>query len=239
MPTPTDLVVNLLTSLPWWLYALFFTMLLGKITIFFMTRKALRLAITEFGDGFRAVFGELASTPEPATPKHPTPPSPPMRSAKIRKPARHSTPETPKSITAMLDCTLAPNALLNGEEHRLNLHLEDFIDYHGLANGLRLYAQVSLDEIIHVRNAPCGKTRHSARNGFAGKRVDFLIVDEDNMPVLGIEYQGSGHYQGNAKQRDEVKQIAFELANIPLLAIHVGYDWACEETRLLEALDLS
>lgn len=54
------------------------------------------------------------------------------------------------------------------------------------------------------------------------KRVDFLIIDALGMPSLVIEYHGSGHYQGNAENRDLVKQKALENAGVPQLVVFPG-----------------
>ncbi|MPN33437.1 hypothetical protein SDC9_180924 [bioreactor metagenome] len=43
------------------------------------------------------------------------------------------------------------------------------------------------------------------------------------MPVAVIEYQGSGHYKGNAKVRDEIKKIACEKAGIKYLPVQEKY----------------
>lgn len=51
------------------------------------------------------------------------------------------------------------------------------------------------------------------------RRMDFVIIDDDANVVLAIEYQGSGHYQGNAQERDEVKALALGKAGIPLMII--------------------
>lgn len=52
------------------------------------------------------------------------------------------------------------------------------------------------------------------------KRVDFLIIDPYGMPALVIEYHGTGHFQGNAEDRDQVKQVALDKAKIPILVVH-------------------
>ena len=46
------------------------------------------------------------------------------------------------------------------------------------------------------------------------KRVDFLVIDTKGNALLAIEYQGSGHYQGNAALRDEIKRMAFRSAGM-------------------------
>jgi hypothetical protein len=38
------------------------------------------------------------------------------------------------------------------------------------------------------------------------KRADFVIIDAKGYAVVVVEYQGYGHYQGTAAQRDAVKR---------------------------------
>jgi len=51
------------------------------------------------------------------------------------------------------------------------------------------------------------------------KRPDYVIVDRRGMPICVVEYQGGGHYQGDAVERDQVKQAALANANLPLVEI--------------------
>src|SRR3954470_2941062 len=46
------------------------------------------------------------------------------------------------------------------------------------------------------------------------KRVDILIVDQGGWPVVAIEHQGVGHYQGTAAARDAVKKEALRKAGV-------------------------
>jgi len=48
------------------------------------------------------------------------------------------------------------------------------------------------------------------------------VIDASGKPKLAIEYHGSGHYQGNAEDRDAVKRLALKKAGIPLLEISEG-----------------
>lgn len=56
------------------------------------------------------------------------------------------------------------------------------------------------------------------------KRLDLLVVDSGGRPVAAIELQGSGHFQGDAMQRDRIKKEALRRAGIPLLEIYDGDD---------------
>jgi very-short-patch-repair endonuclease len=71
----------------------------------------------------------------------------------------------------------------------------------------RVMAQVSLGEILKGEN-------NAAQMTVNAKRVDFLLVDSLFQPRLVVEYQGSGHHQGNAAARDAVKKEALRRAGI-------------------------
>lgn len=55
--------------------------------------------------------------------------------------------------------------------------------------------------------------------GINSKRADFLVVDREGWPVAVIEYQGSGHYQGNAQERDAVKRTVLPRAGIRYIEV--------------------
>ncbi len=80
----------------------------------------------------------------------------------------------------------------------------------------RLYAQVSLGEILQHDNYKLYKDIQS-------KRADFVITDNKNIPICVIEIHGNGHYQNkNTTKRDEIKKLALEDAGIKYIAIAVG-----------------
>ncbi|WP_408737301.1 DUF2726 domain-containing protein [Acetobacter pasteurianus] len=59
-----------------------------------------------------------------------------------------------------------------------------------------------------------------AFSSYSGKRVDFLLIDRYGLPVLVIEYHGTGHdLSGDADDRMAVKRLALQKAGIPLLEI--------------------
>jgi len=85
-----------------------------------------------------------------------------------------------------------------------------------------VFSQVSLGEILKTPN----KEGYRAVNS---KRVDFLLCDKKFNPVAAIEYQGSGHYKGNSKVRDEIKRIALEDAGIELVELFSDSKYKIEE----------
>ena len=59
--------------------------------------------------------------------------------------------------------------------------------------------QVSLGEVVQT----VGRTDadNAAFRWINSKRADFLVVDGGGWPLAVIEYQGKGHYRGNAAER--------------------------------------
>ncbi len=100
--------------------------------------------------------------------------------------------------------------LLNYSEYRVFKIIED--DIAGARRGYRVFAQVNLGEILASRSDDGFRSINS-------KRVDILIVDQGRQPVVAVEYQGSGHYQGTAAARDAVKKDALEKAGVKYVEI--------------------
>lgn len=125
----------------------------------------------------------------------------------------HKTPRKKKEKThrseSQLDIVARSNfhknKLMNKEEYGLFIRLEPLLKTN--RPGYRLFTQVSMGEIINSEN----KNAYYCINS---KRVDFVIISPYGDPVVVIEYQGSGHYQGNAVQRDAVKKEACRKAGV-------------------------
>lgn len=78
--------------------------------------------------------------------------------------------------------------------------------------GRRVFAQTALGEIIESAD----RVAHSAINS---KRVDVIVIDWNGLPLVAIEYQGQGHYQGTAAARDAVKKEALRKAGVQYIEI--------------------
>ena len=78
--------------------------------------------------------------------------------------------------------------------------------------GWRVMAQVSLGEVLFSPDARA----YSAINS---KRVDLLIISRSGDPIVAIEYQGHGHYQGTAAARDAVKKEALRKAGVRYIEV--------------------
>jgi hypothetical protein len=104
--------------------------------------------------------------------------------------------------------------IMNRDEYSLFRKLERFISqYH---RAFRIFPQVSLGEIMSSED----KNAYSSINS---KRVDFVIINQYGEPCAVVEYQGSGHYQGNAVARDAVKKEACRKADIRYFEIAAEY----------------
>jgi hypothetical protein len=100
--------------------------------------------------------------------------------------------------------------LLNRSEYRTFKIIES--ELAAARQGYRAFAQINLGEVL---SCPDAKAFHSINS----KRVDILVVDRGGWPVVAVEYQGEGHYQGNAAARDAIKKEALVKAGIGYVEI--------------------
>ena len=119
-----------------------------------------------------------------------------------------------KQLSAVVNSDFSRTSLMNASETRLYKDICDHIN--DKAFPVRIFPQVSLGEILKSKD-------RAAFFSVNSKRVDFVVTDLNYMPVAVIEYQGSGHYKGNAKVRDEIKKIACEKAGIKYLPVQEKY----------------
>ena len=89
-------------------------------------------------------------------------------------------------------------------------------------------AQVNLGEILSSPD-------EQAYRAVNAKRIDFLLIDRNNRPLHGIEYQGSGHFIGAAATRDAIKREALRRAGIGYAEIMPG-DLPADVERLVARL---
>lgn len=88
-----------------------------------------------------------------------------------------------------------------------------------ITNNLKQYKvtmQTSMGEILKCESEGYGTINC--------KRADFCIVDKDFYPIAIIEVNGSGHYQGDALEREEIKRSAAECAGITYISIRENED---------------
>jgi hypothetical protein len=113
--------------------------------------------------------------------------------------------------------------LLNKAEFQVLLILENVA--RDLNAGFRVMAQTSLGEILRPKREAWRLVDNDlAYRSINSKRADFVIVDRFGIAALVVEYQGSGHYQGNAVLRDAVKREALTNAGVALLEVPARYN---------------
>lgn len=112
--------------------------------------------------------------------------------------------------------------LLNKGEFQVLLILEKVA--REVNDGFRVMAQTSLGEILRPVRGTWGNGNDDlAYRSINSKRADFVIVDRFGIAALVVEYQGHGHYQGNAALRDAVKREALTNAGVTLLEVPARY----------------
>lgn len=136
----------------------------------------------------------------------------------------------PNRLDILSKAEFNPCPLMNKSEHLLFSKLSKLLASKDNQQNFRLFAQVSMGEFIRSNNI-------NAFNLINSKRVDFLIVDKTFNPLIVIEYQGSGHYQNNAIERDAIKKECCRKANIEYIEFKQNYD-ELDFQRILKILKL-
>lgn len=108
--------------------------------------------------------------------------------------------------------------LMNRSESTFFDSLNAVLDEAG--QGHRAFSQVAYGGFLKV---PDGAMKNpdfaAAYFAVARKRVDFLVIDRFGYPVIAIEFQGHGHYCGNADERDQAKRVACRKAGLWFLEV--------------------
>lgn len=110
------------------------------------------------------------------------------------------------------------NPLMNKSEFALYRALNDIVAQS--PNNHRLFSQVAYGAFLAVcaRRGP-ERLRRAAFHAVARKSADFVIINRYGYPVAVVEYQGTGHYQANAHDRDQAKRVACHSAGIPFIEV--------------------
>lgn len=120
--------------------------------------------------------------------------------------------------------------LMNKEEYKLYLLLFNLLEEQYKGRNLRLFCQVSMGEFIRTEDS-------TAFGLINSKRVDFLIINAFGDPIIVIEYQGKGHFQKNAIERDAIKKEACRKADIYYLEFTYNYTKLEIEQRISHILN--
>lgn len=116
-----------------------------------------------------------------------------------------------RQLRAVMAASFQKRRVLNSSEYRVFKIIED--DLAVMRRGYRVFGQTSLGEILQSR---CADAFHSINS----KRADILVVDRGGWPILAVEYQGSGHYQGTAAARDAIKKEALRKAGVRYVEVY-------------------
>jgi len=106
----------------------------------------------------------------------------------------------------------APGAkrLLNSTERKFWHALTEAVSD---ARGVTAFPQVSLSQIVDFDTVPL-------ENGEKRKALhlvcDFVVFDRNLYPLLVMEVNGKGHYQGGWRERDALKSKVLSAAGIPV-----------------------
>jgi hypothetical protein len=115
-----------------------------------------------------------------------------------------------EQLRAVMAAPFEKRRVLSTAEYRVFKIVED--DLASQRPGFRVFAQTSLGEVLQSSSSDAFFSINS-------KRADILVIDPRGWPVLAIEYQGSGHYQGTAAVRDAVKREALRKAGVGYVEI--------------------
>lgn len=119
-------------------------------------------------------------------------------------------PDSAEQLRHVAGADFNSRRLLSVSEERVLEALEIIIA--DMALGWRVMAQVNLAEILDTPD-------DSAFRAISAKRVDLLIVSAAQMPIAAVEYQGHGHFQGDAAVNDAIKREALRRAGIAYVEV--------------------
>lgn len=125
-------------------------------------------------------------------------------------------PET-TALSIVSNSHYSKRPLMNRSEYKLFRKLENYLEKLPQGKRVRLFSQVAMGEFISSESDEAFRLVN-------GKRVDFVIVDFSGEAIIVIEYQGAGHYQENAIERDAIKREACRKAGIEFLEFKKNYD---------------
>lgn len=125
--------------------------------------------------------------------------------------------------------------LMGGSEYRIYQELRTVLNASETKH--HLFSQVACGAFLQPIPTPA-KPSLAADAGHVLHRkfVDFLVVDWRGLPVAVIEYQGEGHYQGSAYDRDQAKRIACHRAGIAFIEIPAEGIQPAQRAAVLQAM---
>jgi hypothetical protein len=134
----------------------------------------------------------------------------PYRLSRVGRLQRHDRADARQQLDSVRLAPFEKQRLLSRIEYRAFRIIEE--DVAAGRRGHRVFAQTSLGEVLKTPSP-------NAFSAINSKRVDILIVDPGGWPLLAVEFQGNGHYQGDAVMRDAVKREALRKAGVRYLEV--------------------
>lgn len=125
--------------------------------------------------------------------------------------AEPATTNNKKQLDNVLKNKYEKQKLFNKTEEDVFKIVMNLINTHAKGH-YRINGQTSLGEILTCKD-------RAAFFAINAKRVDMLIINREMEPIAAIEVNGTGHYQDDALERDEIKRAAIESAGIKYIAI--------------------
>jgi hypothetical protein len=117
-------------------------------------------------------------------------------------------------LKAVMAADFSAKRVMSLEEYRVFEIVEQ--EAASLRGGYRVFAQTALGEVLKTESS-------DAFRSINGKRADVLVVSRQGLPVVAIEYQGKGHYQGKAAARDAVKREALRKAGVDWVEVSTAH----------------
>jgi hypothetical protein len=117
-------------------------------------------------------------------------------------------------LKAVMAADFSAKRVMSLEEYRVFAIVEQEAAL--LRGGYRVFAQTALGEVLRTESS-------DAFRSINGKRADVLVVSPQGLPVVAVEYQGKGHYQGSAAVRDAVKREALRKAGVDWVEVSTAH----------------
>lgn len=121
---------------------------------------------------------------------------------------------TDNQLRFVSEASFVKKAIMSKEVYHVFTIVEQFM--REKSQGHRVLPEVPLGAILWCNDY---SGDHRAFKSINSKRLDIGVIDKFGKPCLAIEYQGGGHWRGNAEGRDAVKRLALEKAGIPLVEL--------------------
>lgn len=114
------------------------------------------------------------------------------------------------AIELVAESNFYKKKIMNKSEFRVFKIIETMMSEKG--GGYRVFSQTCLGQII-------GSSDEAAFRAVNSKRIDFVIVEPFGNIAVAVEYQGGGHYQNNAVERDAIKREALRKSGTPFVEV--------------------